>query len=219
MEQTGEISPTESKRTYGGVAVTERRALRKQRFLDAGLDLIGSVGYRSMTLRVLCKAAALNDRYFYESFENMEAFLAALYRHHITEIQDQIEALAMRSNGSLPDRVREGIHLYFVFMNDKRRAKLALTEILGVSDAIDALYQEHTSGFAKMLISLLKREFPSVNLGEDAERALGLALAGACTMAATHWMLENYKTPIDVMTQTCTDVFIGTLGQILARPT
>ncbi len=217
MDQDSEISAKETKRAYGGVAATERRALRQQRFLDAGLDLIGSVGYRSMTLRVLCKAAALNDRYFYESFENMEAFLAALYRHHITQIQDQIEALAMQSQGPLPERVRAGIHLYFVFMNDRRRAKLALTEILGVSEAIDVLYQEHTSGFGKMLITLLHREFPSLKLGEDAERALGLSLAGACTMAATHWMLENYKTPIDVMTQTCTDVFIGTLGQILAR--
>lgn len=185
--------------------------------MAAGLDLIGSTGYRQLTLRSLCKAAGLNDRYFYESFENMECLLRALYEHHMGVMQARIETIAATTEGALQDRLRHGIFEYFRLMSDRRLAKLALTEILGVSDGVDEMYRSTTQRFGKMLTDMLVREFPALNMPEDAEKALGLSLAGACTMPATHWMLEDYKIDIEVMTQTSTDIFIGILGQVIAR--
>jgi len=65
-----------SKRTYGGLSETERVNERRERFLEAGLEVFGSLGMRGATVRKLCKEASLTERYFYESFTDTDALYA-----------------------------------------------------------------------------------------------------------------------------------------------
>src|SRR5471032_598349 len=66
-------------RTYGGLAMAERVAARRARFVEAGIELFGTQGFRGATVRGVCAAAGLTDRYFYESFASLEALLAEVY--------------------------------------------------------------------------------------------------------------------------------------------
>src|ERR1700712_610595 len=66
-------------RAYGGVAMEERVAARRARFVEAGFELFGTQGFRGSTVRGICAAAGLTDRYFYESFATLEALLAEVY--------------------------------------------------------------------------------------------------------------------------------------------
>src|ERR1700760_2964539 len=68
-----------SARSYGGLAREERVAARRARFIEAGVELFGTHGFRGATVRGVCAAAGLTDRYFYESFPTLEALLAAVY--------------------------------------------------------------------------------------------------------------------------------------------
>lgn len=69
---------TAAKRAYGGVPAEERRSERRRLLLGAALDLIGEGGTASLTVHRLCRTAGLNERYFYESFESLDAVVAAV---------------------------------------------------------------------------------------------------------------------------------------------
>jgi AcrR family transcriptional regulator len=62
------------------VDARERDASRRQRFLEAGLDLLGGEDApEELTVRTICKQAGLSLRYFYESFTDKDDFVAAVF--------------------------------------------------------------------------------------------------------------------------------------------
>ena len=65
-------------RRYRGVSGDERRADRRRRLLEAGLQLLGTVGWEQTTMTAVCAEARLTERYFYESFRNREQLLLAV---------------------------------------------------------------------------------------------------------------------------------------------
>ena len=72
--------PVTPVRPYRGVDARERDASRRQRFLDAGLDLLGGEDApEELTVRTICKQAGLSLRYFYESFTDKDDFVAAVF--------------------------------------------------------------------------------------------------------------------------------------------
>jgi AcrR family transcriptional regulator len=62
---------------YAGVAFEVRKDTRRRQLLDAALQLLDGEGFAAVTARRVCKEAGLNNRYFYESFTDIEALLDA----------------------------------------------------------------------------------------------------------------------------------------------
>src|SRR5258705_353216 len=60
-------------RRYAGASADERRDERRARLLAAGLDALGTDGHRATTVRGVCARARLTPRYFYESFDDLDA--------------------------------------------------------------------------------------------------------------------------------------------------
>src|SRR6516225_11124270 len=84
-------------RPYAGLAMEERVAARRARFIEAGIELFGTQGFRGATVRGVCAAAGLTDRYFYESFESLEALLVAAYRRLLETFAQRLAREAIRS--------------------------------------------------------------------------------------------------------------------------
>lgn len=67
-------------RPYRGIDANERLAQRKERFIEAGLDLLGGqTDPDELTVRAVCARASLTARYFYESFADKDAFVEAVF--------------------------------------------------------------------------------------------------------------------------------------------
>src|ERR1700760_3307724 len=88
-----------SARPYGGLAMAERVAARRARFVEAGVELFGTQGFRGATVRGVCAAAGLTDRYFYESFATLEALLAAVYHSLKDEFATRLTRESFSSEG------------------------------------------------------------------------------------------------------------------------
>src|SRR5687767_9668516 len=54
---------TEVVRPYKGVSADERRALRREQLMEAGLDVLGSEGIAGLTMTEVCARAGLTERY------------------------------------------------------------------------------------------------------------------------------------------------------------
>ncbi|KRA37709.1 MULTISPECIES: TetR/AcrR family transcriptional regulator [unclassified Nocardioides] len=68
-------------RAYGGRTADERRAERRARLVEAALDVLAEHGAAGVTVNRLCRAAGLNERYYYESFAQVDDALEAVVEH------------------------------------------------------------------------------------------------------------------------------------------
>lgn len=57
----------------------ERQAERRRLLVEAAFDLLGTIGVAGTTVRGVCEAARLNPRYFYESFDDLDDLLVAVF--------------------------------------------------------------------------------------------------------------------------------------------
>jgi AcrR family transcriptional regulator len=92
-------------RDYDGKTAAERVAERRERLIDAGVELFGERGYAATSIRAVLQQAGLRDRYFGESFADLDSLLAAVYSRLIDEeISDCAAAIAKTGGGSEGNR-------------------------------------------------------------------------------------------------------------------
>ena len=77
-------------RPYRGISAAERRADRRRRLLDGGLDVLAEVGVAGLTMTAVCARAGLTERYFYESFRDRDGLLRALSDQLADEVTEAI---------------------------------------------------------------------------------------------------------------------------------
>ena len=132
MTKTG-TSDDNKGRVYGGENQEERRARRRQQFLDAGLQLFGTLGYRAATVRALCKQAGLTDRYFYESFDTTEDLLVGVYRQQCEALERAVMQALAASGGLAGDdfmhSIEAGLAAVFTHVSDARMARARVHEV------------------------------------------------------------------------------------------
>jgi AcrR family transcriptional regulator len=165
---------------YGGRSADERRAERRERLLDAGLELFGTQGYANTSIEALCAATRLNPRYFYESFTTREALLRAVYDRHMEHLATTVAAALQDAPLDPRGRVEVGLRAFVqTQLADHRNARITYLEIVGVSLELEHHRRSVLRGFA----GLLEREADRVaatGLLPDRDRHLtALALGGA----------------------------------------
>ena len=66
---------------WSGVPLQDRQTLRRDELIAAGVDVLGGADGGALTVRGVCRAAGLTERYFYESFGDRDDFVRAVYDH------------------------------------------------------------------------------------------------------------------------------------------
>lgn len=183
-------------RLYGGESADERLARQRQQFMDAGLELFGTIGYRATTVRLLCKQSGLIDRYFYKNFADTEALLEAVYREAMDDIERQVlAAVTTVAPGDAQATVEAGLDAFFEAFENSRMARVCWLEVLGVSPRIDALYISRIQRFAQLLLNLAKGMVTPWNIADAEAEVISVALIGAISQSALHWLLSDYHRP------------------------
>lgn len=65
-------------RPFQGQTAENRVKTRRKQLLDQAYLIIANEGWRKLSIQKLCADAGLNKRYFYESFDSLDALAAAL---------------------------------------------------------------------------------------------------------------------------------------------
>jgi AcrR family transcriptional regulator len=191
-------TPDENERPYAGTSASQRKAERLERLLEAALTVIGEQGFRSATVRAVCGAAELTQRYYYEAFDDAEDMLRQVYERLLERVERTlVESLV--ENASPDEQIKAGVRALFqLFQNDPHLARVVLIEVLGVSETMDATYR---AGFARFATWVDRVGLPTIRI-DSGDRDLGVVLTaavGAVTTVATHWVLDGYDRPLDVV--------------------
>ena len=190
-------------RLYGGESSEDRILRRKQQILDAGLQLFGTVGYKAASVRALCREAKLTARYFYESFASVEEVLIEVYRRESVTLAERLTLAVgeVRPGEPVGDIARQGLQAFFDSARNPVVSRTIWLEVLGVSPTVNALYQHTLREFSELFLLLVRSMYPDWKHTPEMEKALAMAVVGAVSTSTMNWMLEDYKTPVDVLVE------------------
>jgi AcrR family transcriptional regulator len=162
-------------RVYGGIDAAERRSQRRARLLEAGLDLLADGGWQAATVTAICKRSKLTPRYFYESFDDRDSLLVAIFDGIIGEVGERVGRSARATSEEL---VRQTISAWLEIVSaDPRKGRAAFVEALG-SEAVMQRRLEAMRRFADLLTG-----------GErGAVRVAALVVSGGLVEAMVEWV-------------------------------
>jgi AcrR family transcriptional regulator len=116
------------------LAPEERSVERRALLVEAAFDLLGTQGWYGTTVRAVCRRARLNPRYFYESFEDLDQLVVAVYDRVVEALGAELRAV-MDAHADDPDpqgQLRACVEALVGFVDDdRRRARVLYVEALG----------------------------------------------------------------------------------------
>jgi AcrR family transcriptional regulator len=198
MTESNEPASGLSRRRYGGVSAEARQGQRRERLLDAALEVFGIEGYARATMRLVCAKARLTERYFYEQFTGLDDVFQILHQQ-LSEglIESVAQAYALHLSHAADDRLRACLRAFFQYIqDDPRRARILLMDAVftGRTDVMDK------TTTVQRLVQLLKHRIGQMYPGAldqvDVELIAG-GIVGMVIHTATIWAARGFSASID----------------------
>lgn len=206
----GVSSPT---RPYRGVSAEDRTAERRARLLEAGLELLGTVGWEQATMTAVCAAAKLTERYFYENFANREELLVEVADQVAAEARARVVAAladARAANAEPKVLAKAAITAFVDFVTaDPRRGRVALVE----SAAADPLRRRRhvlLRGFARLVVTEAHAMFGVAALPPPRDEINAMLFVGGLAELLAAWLTGEISASRDDIVDAATDQFAAT---------
>jgi AcrR family transcriptional regulator len=197
-------------RDYDGKTAAERVAERRAKLVDAGIELFGEHGYAGTSIRAVLRQAGLRDRYFGESFADLDALLAAAY---VELIDEEVAAsrAAIESTSGPSDGARAMIDSISRGLDENRgHARIKLREVFSGGPMVAVQRQEGLRKLAQLVADLL----PPADGVDDRQRILlGVGVVAAADAYLLAWLdgeLDvSREDVVDLVTQVFDSVAAG----------
>ena len=178
-------------RAYRGVSPEQRRAERRARLIAAAIAVYGERGYRNATVKAVCEAAGLTERYFYESFENSEALLVTSFNAVTYAVFDEITAAAQAAGRGRVAKARAMLDAYFgALQRSPASARVYLVEIRGVSREVDKAFDAALRAIGN---EVARQIAPA---GAASDELLQAGVVGGVMHIALRWIDAGYQPPL-----------------------
>lgn len=169
----------------------DRRAQRRSQLIAAAIEVYGERGYRQSTVKAVCEAAGLTERYFYESFANSEDLLIASYNAVTYAVFGEIRESATKG-GDASERARAMLRAYFTALQrDPRSARVFLVEIRGVSRAVDKAFDASLRAIGEEVTRIAGPQEAAP------DPLLQAGVVGGVIHIALRWIEDDYTPAID----------------------
>ncbi len=159
---------------WTGVPLESRLALRRDDLVTAGVQLLGSDRGPALTVRAVCREAALTERYFYESFTDRDEFVRAVYDDVCTR------AMSTLTSANTP---REAVERFVELMvDDPVRGRVLL-----LAPAVEPILTRSGAEWMPDFIDLLQTKLSRI--GDPAlQKMIATSLVGALSSLFTAYL-------------------------------
>lgn len=191
-------------RTFRGVTAEDRRAERRQRLLDAGHKLFGARGYRGVTVREVCAEAKLTERYFYESFPNLDALFDATYAQINAQLKQVTFGALARAPREADAMAEAAVRAFFAFGHeDPGRGRILLLDPTNMGEQNMQRSQGAIRDFVELMRSLIAMLYPNAQIDLPFFRAdyMAQGLVGVMIFLYWRWAGEEFATPLEDVVQ------------------
>ncbi|MFE7798474.1 TetR/AcrR family transcriptional regulator [Nocardia sp. NPDC057440] len=211
---------TTTSRAYGGVPIEQRRARRRAALLDAALEIIGTSGFAKLTVSGLCTKAKLSERYYYESFTDLDSVFSELFDRIVDEIGQAVVTAFMTAGPDIRAKTRAAIAAAIdVIADDPRKARIATVEAQ-LNPALLMRRAEVMRSFAGIMLAVCAEEVGAdvvENAGEHAEFA-ATHLLGGLWETTNSWLAGTLPISRQTLIDRSTDQFLLTASHLIGSP-
>jgi AcrR family transcriptional regulator len=208
------VQESGGERPYGGKSADQRRSARRERLVEAVLDLVGETGIERLSVGTVCERASVSKRHFYESVAGLDqlmgealaeilAGVAARIAEADPAVDPAVDPAADRTDERLLDAA---VHAVLEVFEDPRVARLYLEAPAsrGLRDARDRA----VAGFVEQLLTLLTGRTEQT----DTARAMAHVVVAGTTEVLTLWLRGELRLEREQVVR-C----LVTIGQDAAR--
>jgi AcrR family transcriptional regulator len=180
---------------WSGVPLQDRQVLRRDELIAAGVALLGSESGPSLTVRAVCRAAELTERYFYESFADRDEFVRAVY--------DDVCTTAMSTLMSA-DTPRDAVERFVALMvDDPARGRVLL-----LAPEVEPVLTRSGAEWMPSFIDLLQHKLTRIT-----DPAIGAMVAtgliGALTALFTAYLNGRLAATREQFIDYCVDMLLS----------
>jgi AcrR family transcriptional regulator len=179
---------SETSRVYGGVSAEDRRAERRARLIEAGLELVSRDGWTGVTVRAVCGQAELTERYFYESFDDRDALLLAVFDRVAAEAAAGIVVAVDAAPHDAHAKSRAALTAFVAMLtDDPRRARAMLVESMS-SPALRERRAIAVHEFASLISERGREFYGGAAVSELDAELTAMALVGGLAELVVAWL-------------------------------
>ena len=203
-----------SGRPYGGRSPEGRRADRRRKILDAGLDLYSSTGYAATTITALCQSANVSVLKFYEEFASQQEVIGTLCAEIGSGAVNDVGVALAGVPATIEDISRAALGAYCRYLlSDPRRARILYVEVVGISAEVERFRLESIKAVADLTISIYETNAIN-NGGGPVERTprvrlIGRTLMGACTEGVVACMQDPDANSVDDLIEVLVHLYVA----------
>ncbi|RRR43951.1 TetR/AcrR family transcriptional regulator [Mycolicibacter terrae] len=181
---------------WSGVPLKDRQALRRDAFIAAGVQLLGGENGPTLTIRSVCRAAALTERYFYESFADRDEFVRAVYDDVCTR------AMAALLSAHTPREAVEGFVALMV--DDPVRGRVLL-----LAPETEPVLTHSGAQWMPTFIEMLQRKLTRIG-DPGLQNMVATGLIGALTALFTAYLNGRLVASRTQFIDFCVDMLLNT---------
>ncbi len=168
------MQPGQRQGRWSGLPLRDRQARRRDELIAAGIALLGGAGGPVLTVRAVCREAALTERYFYESFADRDEFVRVVY--------DDVCHRAMTTL-TTADTARDAVERFVALMvDDPTRGRILL-----LAPGVEPVLAQSGATWMPSFIELVQRKLTRIS--DPAVQAMvATGLIGALTALFTAYL-------------------------------
>lgn len=192
-------------RVWAGTTLDDRRAARRERLLDAGLDLLGTSGGPAVSVRAVCRHAKLTERYFYENFADREELVLAVYERVVAQAHAALSDAVPDPGRPAAERAEAAVTAFVELMvDDPRKGRVLL-----LAPITDPALSARGVALLPTFAALVREQLPE-RMDETERMLTATGLVGALTDLFRAYLGGGLDVPRDRLVAHCV--------ALLARP-
>jgi AcrR family transcriptional regulator len=212
------VRPTTQQRRpsrWAGLSAEDRKSGRRELLIEVAYELLGTEGWSGTTVRAVCQAARLNPRYFYESFEDLDQLVIAVYDKVVAELGLEVLA-AIDAAGDVRSQSRAAVETIVRFVDeDRRRARVLYIEALG-NEALNRRRIETGHQIVSVVELVANERHGALPPGEHIGRIGASILVGGTGELIVAWLEGRIQVTREQLIDDATEMFLA-IGETAAR--
>jgi AcrR family transcriptional regulator len=200
------VSASGGGRVYGGVTGQQRIAERRIKLIEAGMSLFGSPGSGSVRVKDVVAEAGLTERYFYESFSDLDALFDAVLELANETVESAVNAAVLEAPDDAISRISAALRTSTeTLAGDPRMIRVIFVEALGKGGRASARRNQFLVRAAENFFRWSGTDTGDFDSSPVDIRMKTFALAGATSEVLISWA-EGF---LDVTAVQLADFLVG----------
>ena len=171
---------------------------------------MGTEGWSATTVRGVCERARLTSRFFYESFEDLDALAVAVFDQVVGDATEAvIAAVAAAPEGAEP-KARAAIDTFVrALTDDPRRARVTFIEALGSEPLLERRLAT-MSTFAGLIAAQARASYPPPAADDPLVELTARLLTGGLAELLITWLQGEIDIEREQLIDDCVALFVAT---------